>query len=213
MKAADKAYAIVREGILDGTYRPGARITEQEIVRVSGVSRTPVREAFRRLQSDGLVQAEPNVGVLVADYSAAEADDIFGLRVLLEGYCARLAAERIAVEELEKLREMAAAHRREVERDDPDLGAVARLNLEFHALLYQAARNPRLASILSSLIEPTMVRRTFEYYSRDALRRSAMDHQNLVDMLAAGFADGAESLIRTHVQAARLEYRRQGGDG
>jgi len=212
MKAADKAYQIVREGIFAGTYPPGSRITEQEIVEISGVSRTPVREAFRKLQSDGLVRSEPHMGVVVCEFSASDADDIFGLRVLLESYCARLAAERISAEEVAHLKALAAKHMEEVAKREPNLEHIAKLNADYHAALYRASGNARLASILRTLIEPTLVMRTFRYYSRDALLRSANEHKELANMLGAGFADGAEALMKSHVLAARLEYQRHHAD-
>ncbi len=208
MKAADKAYQIVREGIFAGTYSPGSRITEQEIVELSGVSRTPVREAFRKLQSDGLVRSEPHMGVVVCEFSPSEADDIFGLRVLLESYCARLAAERISAEEVAHLQDLAEKHLAEASKRRPNLDRIAKLNADYHAALYRASGNSRLASILTTLIEPTLVLRTFQYYSHEALLRSANEHRELADMLSARFADGAEALMKSHVLAARLEYQR-----
>jgi len=208
MKAVDKAYQIVRKGILSGSYAPGSRITELEIVKLSGVSRTPVREAFRRLQSDGLVRSVPNVGVAVCEFSPSEADDIFGLRVLLESYCARLAAERIGEDEVALLQKLAKEHIKEAARPTPDLDRIAGLNAEYHGTLYKASGNSRLASILTTLIEPTLVLRTFQYYSPDALKRSAREHAELAEMLASGFADGAEALMKTHVLAARHEFQK-----
>jgi DNA-binding GntR family transcriptional regulator len=208
IKAVDKAYRIVRGRILSGNYRPGARITEHEVVKISGVSRTPVREAFFKLQSEGLVRSEPNMGVVVCDLSPGEADDIFALRVLLESYGARLAAERIHAEDVARLQGLAREQLQEAARPSPDLDRIAKLNAEFHGTLYRASGNSRLASILTMLMDPTLVLRTFEYYSPDALRRSAREHVELAEMLGSRFADGAEALMRTHVLAARHEYQK-----
>jgi DNA-binding GntR family transcriptional regulator len=177
-------------------------------VKISGVSRTPVREAFDKLQSEGLVRSEPNTGVVVCDLSPGEADEIFALRVLLESYCARLAAERISEADVALLKKLAEQHIEEAARRSPDLDRIARLNADYHGALYRASGNARLVSILTMLMDPTLVLRTFQYYSPDSLRRSAREHLELAEMLRARFADGAEALMRTHVLAARHEYQK-----
>ena len=93
MRAVDKAYAAVRSGIIEGRYAPSARITEQEVAAAAGVSRTPAREALRRLHAEGLVTFTPNVGAVVAHWSQADADEIFDLRALLESHAAARAAQ------------------------------------------------------------------------------------------------------------------------
>jgi DNA-binding GntR family transcriptional regulator len=208
MKAVEKAYSAVRAAIFAGEYPPGSRITEQEIVERVGVSRTPVREALRRLQSEGVVTAEPNHGVVVTAFSKEEADQIFELRALLESYCARLAADRISRAELKHVRKLAEQQLAEASKRRRNLDRISALNAEFHATLFRASGNRRLATILVSLIEPTLVLRTFHYYSSDALLRSAHQHLELVDLLEAHDVDGAEALMKNHVLAARHEYRR-----
>ncbi len=93
-RAAEKAYSAVRERILRGIYPPALRITEQEIADSTGVSRTPVREALRRLQAEGLVTVIANQGALVTEWSPHDTDDVFELRALLEPYGAARAATR-----------------------------------------------------------------------------------------------------------------------
>jgi DNA-binding GntR family transcriptional regulator len=177
-------------------------------VKISGVSRTPVREAFRKLQSDGLVRSVPHTGVVVCEFSPREADEIFALRALLESYCARLAAERITKEDVAFLRKLAEEHMAEAARPSPDLDRITQLNADYHTTLYNASGNARLASILAMLMEPTLVLRTFQHYSPEALRRSAREHMQLAEMLGSRFADGAEALMKVHVLAARHEYQK-----
>ncbi len=207
MKAVDTAYAVVRESIFSGRFAPGDRITEQEAVQLSGVSRTPVREALRRLQSQGLVEMEPNLGAVVANWSSEDAEEIFELRAMLECFATRLAGARITLEHLERMRELAMAQLDEVKRKRPDLDRIAELNNEFHQELYAAAGNRRLNRILISLIEPTLVIRTFQHYSDEALRRSARQHLEIVELLESADAEGAEAVMRSHVLAARHEFR------
>ena len=84
MKAVEKAYAAVRDGIVSGKYAPGTRITEQEVAELAGVSRTPVREALRQLNVEGLLEFVPNQGAVVTSWSERELDEIFDLRAVLE---------------------------------------------------------------------------------------------------------------------------------
>jgi DNA-binding GntR family transcriptional regulator len=95
----------------------------------------------------------------------------------------------------------------EVRRKTPDLDRIAELNNEFHQELYAAAGNRRLNRILISLIEPTLVIRTFQHYSDEALRRSARQHLEIVQLLESADAEGAEAVMRNHVLAARHEFR------
>ena len=91
MRAAERAYSAVRDGILQGRYNAGSRLTEQELAAAVGVSRTPVREALRRLHAEGLVEFEPNHGAVVALFELEDAEEIFELRALLEPISARRA--------------------------------------------------------------------------------------------------------------------------
>ena len=102
-KAVDKAYAALRERIFSGALRAGERLKERELCRELDVSRTPVREALRRLEADGLVEIEPRRGGVVAGINAEEASEIYSLGVLLESYAARLAAERATEADLAEL--------------------------------------------------------------------------------------------------------------
>lgn len=208
MKAVEKAYSVVREGIFSGRFAPGTRITEKEIVDLSGVSRTPVREALRRLQMNGLVEVQPNLGAVVPSWSKEDAEEIFELRAVLECCAARLASERATPVQLDTMRRAASAQLEESRRKSPDLDKIAELNSAFHFELYAASGNSRLNDVLVSLIEPTLVIRTFQYYSHDALVCSAHQHLEILDMLQARDADAAEAVMRTHVLAARHEFRR-----
>ena len=92
MRAVDQAYQTVRDGIISGRYPPASRITEQEIAEAAGVSRTPVREALRRLHGEGLVEFQANHGAVVTDWSDTDANEVFELRAMLESHGAARAA-------------------------------------------------------------------------------------------------------------------------
>jgi DNA-binding GntR family transcriptional regulator len=206
-QAADRAYAALRAGILDGRYGPGTRLGEIETAAELGLSRTPVREALRRLGSEGLVESLPNRGARVRTWSADDLDEGYEVRALLEGLGARRAASRVTPEQLDRL----AALADEMVTVDPSLGHrpagdfddLAALNAEFHALIVRASGSGRLGETLAAVVQVPLVLRTYRRYTPEALARSHAHHHEIVDALRAGDGTWAESVMRSHVLAAR----------
>jgi DNA-binding GntR family transcriptional regulator len=209
MRAVDKAYRTVRDGIIAGRYPGGARITEQEVAATSGVSRTPVREALRQLQSEGLVDFTPNFGAVVTVWTEADSDEVFELRAMLEAYGARRAARRATDEQLAGLRRLAEAQFREsAERRPGYLDRIGDINNRFHHALQEAASSPRLKRALSALIEAPLVMKTFHMYTPDALMRSAQHHLELCSALESRDAEWAAAVMSSHIHAARGALKR-----
>jgi DNA-binding GntR family transcriptional regulator len=209
MRAVDKAYRTVKDGIISGRYPGGARITEQEVAATSGVSRTPVREALRRLQSEGLVDFTPNFGAVVTVWTEADSDEVFELRAMLEAYGARRASRHASEEQLARLRELAEAQYREsVERKSGYLERISEINNRFHHALQEAAASPRLTRVLSSLIEAPLVMKTFHVYTPEDLTRSAQHHLELCRALELRDAEWAASVMSSHIHAARGALKR-----
>ncbi len=213
MKAVEKAYNTIRSGILDGRFPPSSRITEQDIAAQSGVSRTPVREALRRLQAEGLLQFVPNQGAVVATWSARDIEEIFELRAMLESYVAALAAERATPEQINQLREL-AQRQYDLSQDCSSavLEAVSVLNSQFHKILQQSADSKRLDAMLGQLVEVPLVSKTFNSYTPEQLIRSASHHLEIVIALDERDSASAAAVMRTHVLAARQAFRALGGE-
>ena len=140
------------EQIRSGTIRPGARLTETELAARLGVSRTPVREAIRRLEADGLVDHQPRSGAVVRQLAYPEIMELYEMRTVLEGTAARLSARAASPMELEALRSINAEMARAVE----DAARLVRLNRQFHARLLDAARNRFLLRAAAS-VENTLL--------------------------------------------------------
>lgn len=210
-RAFDKAYHAIREGIIAGRFPPSRRITEQEIAAVAGVSRTPVREAFRRLHAEGIVNFRPNQGAVVTSWSADDTEEIFELRALLESYGARRAAQRADDAQIATLRALAEEqHREAIARTPGYLARVCTLNSRFHRELQEAARSPRLSQALMSILEAPLVLKTFENYSPEELVRSAAHHLEIVRAIEHRDGEWASSVMRSHVLAARRTLRQRG---
>lgn len=207
MKAAERAYNTLRAGIIEGVYPPGTRVTEQEIAASAGVSRTPVREALRRLEAEGLLRFVPHQGAFVTSWSDQDAEDIFELRAMLEGYGARLAASKATSENIRQLRDLAEGQCQEAaERSPGYLERIADLNNQFHRHLQQVAASARLRATLATISSAPLVLQTFRDYDGDDLNRSAHHHMEIVEAIEAGDGDWAESVMHSHVMAARRAF-------
>lgn len=202
--AAEQAYDVVRDGILDGTFELGARLPEEDLAARAGVSRTPVREALRRLAAEGFVTFIPNRGAQVASWTDADLEEIFQLRALLEGHAAELAAGRITPTQLAAMRSLADEMEHAAERATPRaLDSIAELNTEFHRTILEGADSPRVQALLGSVIVMPLVHRTFHRYTTAALARSMHHHRELLAAFDAADGAWAATVMRTHVLAAR----------
>jgi DNA-binding GntR family transcriptional regulator len=203
--AADQAYAYVRERLIAGDYADGTRLNEWMLAGELGTSRTPVREAMRRLVGDGFLQFRPNYGTFVGTWSAQQIGELFDLRVLLESEIAGAAARRIAAPQIERLGLLQA----QIEERGADLGRdnlarIAALNRDFHLVIAEASDSARMVSMLTNAIEAPVVQQTFRRYSEVQLQRSFHHHRELIDAFRAGDSDWAHAAMTCHVRAARL---------
>jgi DNA-binding GntR family transcriptional regulator len=210
--ASDHAYHLIRAQILSGARTGGDWLREGDLAEAIGVSRTPVREALRRLTAEGLVRYERNRGVQVAVWTTEDLDEIFSLRSVLEPWACRLAArsasESLNLDELDRL---ASAMDEAARGAVADVDRITELNNRFHRLILEASNNRRLGSVVSSVVQVPLVWQTFSHYSDADLRRSLGHHHELVAALTAGDPDWAESVMRSHVRAAWNSIRDQDG--
>ncbi|MEU8225200.1 GntR family transcriptional regulator [Kribbella sp. NPDC048915] len=199
---ADEAYRLIREQILTGRRAGGEWLREGELADSIGVSRTPIREALRRLTAEGLVRHERNRGVQVQMWTVRDLDEIFSLRSVVEPWGCRLAAESGRAD-LDLLTELATAMDAIAPDGHPtDVDRLTELNNRFHRTILDAADNSRLTAVLSAVVQVPLVWRTFTRYSPEALLRSLAHHHELVAALAAADPDWAESVMRSHIRAA-----------
>jgi DNA-binding GntR family transcriptional regulator len=202
--AADTAYEAIRAGILAGDHAQGDRLREEELADVIGVSRTPIREALRRLQADGLVELGTNRGAQVVSYTEADLQEIFDLRALIEPYAHGLAADTVDAATLDRLRELAdGMEEQQHGSGDRSRGRIAELNREFHTTIVQASGSDRVMALLQQVVQVPIVHRTFHRYTPEALARSFEHHRELIDALVAGDGTWAAAVMRSHVHAAR----------
>ena len=207
--AVERAYTVLRDALATGQFPAGSPLREEVIANMAGVSRTPVREAIRRLDAEGLVEVLPNRGARVATWNDHDVEEIFELRVLLEGYGARLAARRAQDPELAELEELCNQMEKEAARAEVRYQAVTDTNARFHSSIMAASRNQRLASVAAGVVKRALVIRTFHLYTREELARSCAHNRELVAAIAAHDGDWAESVMRAHLYAGERTARRK----
>jgi DNA-binding GntR family transcriptional regulator len=199
VSASDAAYAFAKERILDGRFAGGELISEGDVAGGVGVSRTPVREAFLRLELEGLLRLYPKRGALVVPVSAAEVDAVMETRLLVE----RFAVERtvaLGADVEADLRDVIARQERMAERDRA--GGFVEADREMHRLFVAAAANPILLRLHDSLRD----RQSRMGLAAIARQRARVDeilaeHRRLADAVIAGDAGAATAILTTHLQA------------
>jgi len=201
-RASDTAYTKIRAFLLSGDAAPGSQLTEEQLAEIAGVSRTPVREAMRRLETEMLLVRSPSKRIFVADWSRDDIDEMFTLRQMLEGHAARRAAKRLNAADIERLEAVNRELHDAVECDPPDVARFLDANRAFHEIITAAARSPRLAQVLAQLVEQPVVLRTARHYSVDDLKQSARDHDELIAAFRARDPLWAEGVMGSHLRRA-----------
>jgi len=201
--AEERAYKAIRGGIAAGRLRSGEHLSAGELASRLGLSRTPVREALRRLHAEGLVNFLPNRGAYVTTWTQQDIEEVFGLRIVLESHAAELAAARLSAEQLVRLRELATKMEGLVAAQPPHyVDRIAAENGEFHRTIVSAAGSGRLAAIIAGVVEMPLVMRTFSSYSAEDLARSMAHHRELLSAFECRDGTWAGHVMRSHIRAA-----------
>ena len=201
--AAERAYAELRQRILDGRLPPGNRVKEAELAAELRLSRTPVRDALSRLTVEGLLDFRPNVGATVAVWSESQIALMFRIRAMLEPFAAEIAAPQVTEAEIEEMRGfcevMEAAARRE---SSTDLARLAEYNGRLHRMIIDATRSDQLVKLVTLALDAPLSRRIFSRYTDAEIARSMRHHREIVDALSHHDAAWAASAMRTHILAS-----------
>ena len=205
-RATDKAYSCIRDAILSGEFPAGAPLGEEALAKWCGVSRTPVRDALRRLEAELLVQRSDSQRSFVAEWSLDDVADSFELRAMLEGLAARRAAERMTPAILEAMRRCHAVIGQAIDGGKPDVDAFLAGNREFHAAVLEAAGSPRLTALIATLVEQPIVWRTAHHYAHSELVRSHREHGELLSAFARGDGCWAHDAMGAHIRRAFHAY-------
>jgi DNA-binding GntR family transcriptional regulator len=189
--------------ILEGQLSPGAKLSEMHLAQHFGISRGPIREAFRGLEEKALVRVEKNRGVYVREISLEEADQIYEVRLALEGRMGYLAAKRRTPEQAGELQRTLAAVNEAASTGDNDAYHTA--NLALHELIALCAANPKLAETYQRLAnELALYRRWAHRGGGWSMKEASEEHNRIVFAILEGDAEGARNHLEAHVEAGRL---------
>jgi DNA-binding GntR family transcriptional regulator len=192
------ATELIRDAILGGGLQPGERLKEEALAQSFDISRTPVREALRLLQMEGLVEFAPNRGATVRTYSVDDLREIYTLRALLEGHAARRAAQWMTPESLEQLQAMCERFA-ELRAGDAPVPELVAENVRFHDAIMAAAGSPRLADITRRVVDMPLIYRTYTWYSAEQRHRAEREHFQLLRAFEIHDADRAELVMKHHI--------------
>lgn len=187
----------LRENILSGKYKEGDELKEVAIGEELGVSRTPVREAFRQLELEGLIQIIPNKGAYVTGITEKDVKDIYMIRSLLEGLCARWACEHITKEQMEEMEENIYLAKFHAQKGH--LEQLAELDNRFHDILYEACDSKMLEHQLKDFHEYVLRVRKKTLANVNRGPKSNEEHEQIMEAIKAKDADRAEKLANMHM--------------
>jgi DNA-binding GntR family transcriptional regulator len=200
----DFAYRVMREAIRSGKFRPGEHLREADVAKWLNISRTPVREAFHRIVSEGLLTNGPWNGVMVAELKPEQLAQLYAIREVLEGAAAALAAQHATKAEVQRLFKIVANGTGET-----DPGKYVAINAEFHQTLYGAAHNPYLLQSLNSIVDTLGLLRHSTFVLAGSIELAHREHLKIIRAIRDHKTTEAEKLAREHVRHAlkiRLEF-------
>jgi DNA-binding GntR family transcriptional regulator len=186
-------YQLIREAILEGAYKPGERLRQEELADAIGVSRVPVRSALMQLDAEGLIRFSPHRGAVVNGVTADEMRELYEMRALVEPYALRSAMESLTPERVDELEDLARA----LNQADDGEEFLAR-RLDFYRALYNAEGQPQTMAVIEHLqLRAGRYSRTLDYIRRPGHR----DHMEILPYLRAGDVEGATSWLVAHLEA------------
>lgn len=202
----DVVFITLREAILKGELAPGERLMEIALAQQLGVSRTPIREAIRKLELEGLVLMTPRKGAVVAEITKKDLKDVLEVREHLEELAVQLACDKATPEDIVIMKKL---HQEFIESlSQTDLTVIAEIDVRFHDAIYATTDNKRLIQILNNLREQ-MYRYRLEYIKDEAKRKTIVEeHEKIIRGIEEKNVEYAKQYIKTHInnqEAAILE--------
>ena len=198
----DVVFETLRDAIITQVLKPGERLMEIQLADEMGVSRTPVREAIRKLELEGLVVMVPRKGAYVAGVSMKVIHEVYEVRSALEMLAVTLAAERITEEELDALERQVLRESEEEKADDGDLDSIIYIDSSFHDIIYQAAHNQRLVQFINIMQEQLQRFRAASLSKPGRSKTALEEHKKIVEALSERNGDLASKLARDHIENA-----------
>lgn len=190
----EKILEMIRDAILKGTLKPGERVSEPELAERFGISRTPIREAFRQLESEGYLEVIPRKGAVVASLSERDIEEFYAIKIILEGFAAKMAAENLTEKDIERLE--AINERLQKIADEGDVKSFFRVHNEFHDVFIKAAGNDKLYEMINQLVMKFKRLRLASLSQPGRMEISVEEHRNMIEAFKNHDGDRADNLVR-----------------
>jgi len=194
----EKILETIRDAISSGALKPGEKVAEPELAERFGISRTPIREAFRQLESEGYLTVIPRKGAVVVSFSNKEVEEFYAIKSILEGYAANLACRNLTEKEIDKLASINEKLRQLAEEDD--IRHFFKIHNDFHELFRKAADNTKLDELISSLVGKFQRLRYASLSKPGRMKISVQEHNKIIEAFRARNPDLAEQLVRKNAE-------------
>jgi DNA-binding GntR family transcriptional regulator len=192
----------IKQAIIKGEIPSGQRLVESRLAETLGISRTPVREAIHKLEREGYLKKRPRGGFIILGLDSIDIEETFGIRSVLEGYAARLAAIKHAENELEPLEAQIRIFQKHL--DKGELALLPDINTEFHDMLYALSKSPRLIKMINDLKDQIYRFRQMILRDAELAGMSNADHRQMLEYIKRRDARGVEKLVREHLMRGQV---------
>lgn len=194
----EKILETIRDAIISGGLKPGEKVAEPELAERFGISRTPIREAFRQLESEGYLTVIPRKGAVVASFSQRDVEEFYAIKSILEGYAARRACAKLTPREIDKLQSI--NDKLSLLAEEGDVKHFFKVHNSFHELFVKAADNGKLTEMIINLVERFQLLRVASLSIPGRMEFSVKEHQKIIEAFRNGDADLAEALVRSNAE-------------
>lgn len=194
----EKILEHIRDAIISGTLKAGSRVSEPELAERYGISRTPIREAFRQLESEGYLTVIPRRGAVVSEFSQKDVEDFYAIKSILEGYAARQACSRLTDRELDRLQ---ANNDRLAElAGQNDIKTFFKVHNDFHEMFIRAADNEKLRELITSVVTRFQRLRFMSLSLSGRMEIVVQEHAKIIEAFRSKDAETAEMLVRKNAE-------------
>jgi DNA-binding GntR family transcriptional regulator len=194
----EKILENIRDAIVSGNLKAGSRVSEPELAERYGISRTPIREAFRQLESEGYLTVIPRRGAVVSEYSPRDVEEFYAIKSIMEGYAARRACEKMGEKDLNRLQ--AINDKLDELSKIGDVKHFFKVHSDFHELFIKAADNEKLHELISGLVTKFQRLRFTSLSLPGRMAISVQEHEKIIDAFRKKDADLAETLVRKNAE-------------
>jgi DNA-binding GntR family transcriptional regulator len=191
-------YDSLKKSILHGKLKAGQRLIEETLANQIGISRTPVREAFHKLERDDLVSRLPKGGFAVREFTKEDVEEIFGIRIALESYAAYLAAIHITEEKISTLEKKATESVNALEKGEDE--KAVQLHTEFHDFLYKSCKSKKLTEMINNFRDYFYRYRSALLHAPGGFKTSISGHHQMIDAMKKKNPKLVEKLVRSHLE-------------